>query len=137
MAQQTTSKIIGYSGPVPLVIALDNSDKVCGIDLLPNDETPEFIETVKEKGFLNKWDGLTASESVSKNMDAVSGATYSSTAISETVKQRLSEYSKATAVARKANTKMVIAYASILLVALLVLVPLFRVGRFLDCVLFA
>lgn len=118
IAQQTTSKIIGYSGPVPLAILLDRNDKVTGVALLRNDETPEFVATVKEKGFLTQWNGLSASDAVAKSWDAVSGATYSSTAIGETVKQRLAEYSKASAVAQKASMKKIISYGSILLVLL-------------------
>ena len=118
VAQQTTSKIIGYSGPVPMVIVLDKNDKVRCLGLLPNSETPSFIETVKNDGLLKRWEGLTAEQVVGKNMDAVSGATYSSTAINETVKQRLAEYSKTTAIARKADMKMIITYISIFLVLL-------------------
>jgi NosR/NirI family transcriptional regulator, nitrous oxide reductase regulator len=118
VAQQTTSKIIGYSGPVPLVILLDKNDKVKGVTLLRNDETPEFVATVTDKGFLSQWNGLTASDAVAKSWDAVSGATYSSTAIGETVKQRLAEYAKTTAIAQKAGIKKIINYTSIMLVLL-------------------
>ncbi|TCN68452.1 4Fe-4S binding protein [Acetobacteroides hydrogenigenes] len=118
IAQQTTSKIIGYSGPIPMVIALDKNDNVKALGLLPNDETPSFIDVVVAKGFLKKWNGLSVNQAVAMDMDAVSGATYSSTAINETVKQRLAEYSKATAVARKADIKMIVTYCSILLVLL-------------------
>ena len=118
IAQQTTSKIIGYSGPIPMVIALDKNDNVKALGLLPNDETPSFIDVLVAKGFLKKWNGLSVNQAVAMDMDAVSGATYSSTAINETVKQRLAEYSKATAVARKADIKMIVTYCSILLVLL-------------------
>jgi Na+-translocating ferredoxin:NAD+ oxidoreductase RnfG subunit len=118
VAQQTTSQIIGYSGPIPMVIVLDKNDKVRCLGLLPNSETPSFIETVKNDGLLERWEGLTAEQVAGKNMDAVSGATYSSAAINETVKQRLAEYSKTTATARKADRKMIITYISIFLVLL-------------------
>jgi Polyferredoxin len=118
IAQQTTSKIIGYSGPVPMVIVLDKNDKIRCLGLLPNNETPSFIERVKDEGLLKRWEGLTAEQVVGKNMDAVSGATYSSTAINETVKQRLAEYCKTAAVARKADTKKIISYISIFFVIL-------------------
>lgn len=113
VAQQTTSEIIGYSGPIPLAIIIDNNDKIVGVSLLPNDETPRFVERVVNEGFTQKWNGLTAEQSVSKDMDAISGATYSSVAIAETVKQRLSEYSKTEAAARSANLKELLSYAAI------------------------
>ena len=118
IAQQTTRKIIGYSGPIPRVIVLDKNDKVRGIELLENDETPEFLETVENEGFLEGWNGLVVAQAVGKNMDAVSGATYSSTAIGETVRQRLAEYAKTTAVAQKTDMKKIVTYISILVVIL-------------------
>jgi len=118
IAQQTTRKIIGYSGPIPMVIVLDKNDKVRGIELLENDETPEFLETVENEGFLEGWNGLVVAQAVGKNMDAVSGATYSSTAIGETVRQRLAEYAKTTAVAQKTDMKKIVTYISILVVIL-------------------
>lgn len=118
IAQQTTRKIIGYSGPIPMVIVLDKNDKVRGIELLENDETPEFLETVENEGFLEGWNGLVVAQAVGKNMDTVSGATYSSTAIGETVRQRLAEYAKTTAVAQKTDMKKIVTYISILVVIL-------------------
>ena len=118
IAQQTTRKIIGYSGPIPMVIVLDKNDKVRGIELLENDKTPEFLETVENEGFLEGWNGLVVAQAVGKNMDAVSGATYSSTAIGETVRQRLAEYAKTTAVAQKTDMKKIVTYISILVVIL-------------------
>lgn len=118
IAQQTTSQIIGYSGPTPLAIVINTKDEIACVGLLANDETPSFIEKVKAKGFLDRWKGLSVEKTVAQDMDAVSGATYSSVAINETVKQRMAEYNKAATVARKADTKAIISTIAIIMVLL-------------------
>jgi len=45
---------------------------------------------VIKAGFLDSWNGLTAEEALNKEVDAVSGATYSSKGIQNSLKARLS-----------------------------------------------
>ena len=133
VAQKTTAGIIGYSGPIPMAIIVDNSDQIECIGLLPNDETPSFIDEVRAAGFFEKWKGLTTEEAVKRDMDAVSGATYSSVAINETVKQRLAEYNNAEAQARKLDLKMIVSYLAIGLILVWALASYFyaqRLSRF-------
>ena len=74
--------IKGYAGNVPLVI----------LHLLDNNETPSFLDRVVAKGFLESWNGLSTDEAKAKVVDAVTGATYSSSAISKSVRIRLETY---------------------------------------------
>lgn len=81
--------INGFNGPTPLQIALDNHGKIIEVRVLANNETPNFLKRVVDAGFLNSWNGLTIEEALNKKVDAVSGATYSSKGIQNSLKARL------------------------------------------------
>lgn len=85
----------GYNGPLPLIIGIDRNQKVNGIILLPNQETRSYLQYIKSRNLLNRWTNQSLDTSlVFINVDAVSGATYSSSAIINTVKGTVSEYLK-------------------------------------------
>lgn len=86
------SGIKGFGGNVPLVVLISPEETVQGIYLLDNSETPSWINRVVASGFLDNWNGLSPIEAAEKNVDAVSGATFSSTAILKSVKLRMEEY---------------------------------------------
>ena len=81
--------ITGHDGPVPLLIGADVSGKINGIIILPNSETPDFIDHLQKKGFVSSFTGLSLKEVVNSEYDTVSGATLSSGAIIKTIKHRL------------------------------------------------
>ena len=84
-----SDNIKGFNGPTPLQIALDANGKIIEVRILTNDETPGFLNRVVNAGFLNSWNGLTVKEALNKEVDAVSGATYSSNGIKNSLKARL------------------------------------------------
>ena len=84
-----SDNINGFNGPTPLQIALDNDGKIIEVRILDNDETPGFLNRVIKAGFMDSWNGLTAKEALDKEVDAVSGATYSSNGIQKSLKARL------------------------------------------------
>jgi Na+-translocating ferredoxin:NAD+ oxidoreductase RnfG subunit len=84
-----SDNIKGFNGPTPLQIALDENGKIIEVRVLNNNETPSFLNKVINAGFLNSWNGLTVKEALDKNVDAVSGATYSSNGIQQSLKARL------------------------------------------------
>ncbi|MBR4391402.1 MAG: FMN-binding protein [Bacteroidales bacterium] len=81
--------IKGFNGPTPLQIALDTKGKIIEVRVLDNDETPGFLKKVINAGFLESWNGLTVEEALNKEVDAVSGATFSSNSIKNSLKTRL------------------------------------------------
>ena len=87
-----STDVIGYNGPTPLKIYI-KADKIDKIEALPNDETPRFFEMVKT-GLLNKWNGMTVKQAASANVDALTGATYSSNAVKENVRLGVNYYQK-------------------------------------------
>ena len=84
-----SDNIKGFNGPTPLQIALDEKGKIIEVQVLNNNETPKFLQRVVDAGFLNSWNGLTVKEALNKEVDAVSGATYSSNGIQQSLKARL------------------------------------------------
>ena len=83
--------IKGYAGETPLMVALDMKDRVIGITLLENSETPGYLNKVLQSGLLKSWDGMKARKAAKKKVDTVSGATYSSRSIIETLQAALKQ----------------------------------------------
>lgn len=82
--------IRGYNGPVPLEIRLDPSGKVASIAVLDNSESPKFLQHVLDGGLLEQWIGRNAGQILAApDVDAVSGATYTSKAIIANVRAGL------------------------------------------------
>lgn len=85
-----SDNIKGFKGDVPLVIVTNKEYQIEGIKLLPNRETPVFVNKIKKFGLLKKWNGINVENANNYNIDAVSGATYTSRAIIKGVKARVS-----------------------------------------------
>ena len=87
------SDIIGFNGNIPLEINMVDG-KIASINILDNKETPGFLKKVTNSGMIEKFYGLTPREAVNLDIDAVSGATFSSNAIIKSVKTRMAIYDK-------------------------------------------
>ena len=68
----------GYGGPVPLKIHIKDG-RVAAVEAEPNAESPDFFNRAKE--LLNHWQNKSVDEALTEEVDAVSGATFSSRAI--------------------------------------------------------
>ena len=115
----------GYAGKTPLLIALDNEDKIMQIKLLANHETPGFIKRVTKSGYLESWNGLSVDEALQKNVDAVSGATYSSKGIQNSLKARLAVVARQNVVETTDNSAL-LPNICILIVVILALICFFN-----------
>ena len=83
----------GYGGNVPILLALDLNKQITGVVLLPNAETPEYIEHVVDKKLLEAWNGLPLDTMlVAMQVDAITGATFSSKAIIQTFRDTAANY---------------------------------------------
>lgn len=89
-----SDQIIGYMGPVPLLIALDADGKVVQVLALENDETPSFISRITEAGLFDSWTGMSVEEAATAQVDAISGATFSSRAIIQGMQGRMAVVGK-------------------------------------------
>ena len=80
--------IQGYNGTIPMEIVMKDG-KIESINILDNNETPGFLKKVTDAQLVEKFYGLTPQEAVDLKVDVVSGATYSSNGIIESVKTRM------------------------------------------------
>ncbi len=82
--------IEGYNGPTPLKVYI-NKNKVEKIEFLKSMETPKYYAKVK-KNLGDKWNGLKVKEAKTHQVDAVTGATFSSEAVIKNVQLALDYY---------------------------------------------
>lgn len=123
-------KTIGYAGPVPLDISIKDG-RILKIAAQQNAETPSFLK--RAEALFTNWEGKTVAEAAAMKPDAVTGATYSSTAIIDNVNAGL-EYYMQTATADAPNSssvplKMWIALAVTLCACIL---PLFVKNKYYN-----
>lgn len=82
--------IIGYAGPTNTLIALDSRGKVLGLRILHSSDTTDHVaEVVGTRSFFKQFTDKKPAEMASLQVDAVSGATLTSSAIAEGVLRRL------------------------------------------------
>ena len=84
--------IEGYNGPTPLKVYI-KKNKVERIEFLKSMESPKYYAQVK-KALLEKWNGQKVSDARALQVDAVTGATYSSEAVIQNVQLALDYYQK-------------------------------------------
>lgn len=87
--------VTGFAGPTPVYVYIDKAGRVAGVAAGPHAETPAVFRHVEEEGFLRSWDGLTPAEARARQVDAVSGATYTSRALARNVDAALAAYAAA------------------------------------------
>lgn len=87
-SQLSAHEVMGYAGPVPVFMHIDPSHRVQAILPAENAETPSFLAEVMEK-LIPQWQGKTVDEAMACQVDAVSGATYSSKAFQANVRAAL------------------------------------------------
>lgn len=74
-----TKDVKGYAGPTPLKVYI-REGRIDNIEVLSNVETPDFLNSVVTE-ILPQYKGKAVNEAVKMEVDAVSGATFSSNAI--------------------------------------------------------
>ena len=84
----------GYGGTLSIVVGLDADGSVVGVSVEATDETPGLGKNVEKSEFLSLFIGKSAAERpvIKENVDAVTGATYSSRAVAEGVSLAISYY---------------------------------------------
>lgn len=88
-----SDSIIGYSGPTNTLIAFDAQGAILGLRILGSGDTPDHLaEVIGDRGFFKQFHGLKMGGD-SVEVEAVSGATLTSTAIAEGVLKRLGQES--------------------------------------------
>jgi len=77
----------GYGGELKMVVAVSPKGEVIGLEILGHKETVAFFRRVKRSGFLDALKGKTYSDpfKIGRDLDGVTGATYSARAVAEAV----------------------------------------------------
>jgi Na+-translocating ferredoxin:NAD+ oxidoreductase RnfG subunit len=89
-----SDNVKGFNGPTPLLITLDTEGKIKDVVLLDNQETSYYANLVVEGGLYEAWNGLTVEEALNKEVDAVTGATYTSNGVKNSLITRLKVYQR-------------------------------------------
>lgn len=84
----------GYSGKIEMLVGVDKDSKITGVEVLSHDETPglgakcmEIKHGEKEPWFLRQFKGRAASELDLEHIEAITGATITTEAIIDGVKE--------------------------------------------------
>ncbi|MCP4896044.1 MAG: FMN-binding protein [bacterium] len=79
----------GYGGPLQLAVAVDPQGSVLGVEIVEERETPSYLHRVLSLGFLDDLVGKSYEDSfeVGNDVDAVTGATRTVTAVVEAAKE--------------------------------------------------
>lgn len=89
----------GYSALIKILVGVDDFNKITRVKILDEMETPGLGAKIKETKFLNQFPGKTIEELKLKKdkgtIDAVTGATISSRATIDAVKEGLNKFSGA------------------------------------------
>ena len=80
----------GYAGPTPLKVFI-KKNKVEKIEFLKSPETPKYYVKVK-KALQEMWNGKSVKDAKNLQVDAVTGATFSSEAVVKNVQLALDYY---------------------------------------------
>ncbi len=97
----------GYGGDVDLLVGLDSDEKITGVKVLEHKETPGLGSKIsdvkygqKESAFLSQFKGKVAEDIVlvkgdsEDNIQAITGATISSRAVTDAVRQGVEKFLK-------------------------------------------
>ena len=132
-----SDEISGFMGPTPLMIGLAPDFRIQQVVALKNEETPPFFERVKSNGLLDAWNGLLPSQVADKQVDVISGATFSSKGVIGSMQARMAAVKLEQASAQEppletasspalADWKRIVADAAFLLLLVISLVGFFR-----------
>lgn len=80
--------IRGYGGNLKLAIIADNDEKITGLTILSHRETPSWIKGLHNIKFFDSWNGKTIEDISGHKVDAVSGATFTTEAVSKIIDKR-------------------------------------------------
>lgn len=81
---QIENEIAGYAGPTPVTIYIKDR-RIVKVVMQDNYDGRRYNQAVRE-GICNAWDGKSLEEAATLEVDAVSGATYTSNAVVENVR---------------------------------------------------
>lgn len=86
----SSDHLTGYSGPTNVALALDRTGKLTAARIIASADTPDHVDSViNDSDFWNQHLGLSLGSPGNPEIDAVSGSTLTSSAISRSIIERL------------------------------------------------
>ncbi len=84
----------GYNGQVPCAVAISNDGVILNVVFLDNDETAGLGQKVKDASFTAQFSGMAAEAFTINDIDAISGATFSSKAAVNAINLAIEAYAQ-------------------------------------------
>ena len=83
----TTGQSNGYGGPMIVAVGVDLNGNILGVAIVRDNETPSYINEVLQSDFIQSFNGKSFQDpfQLYKDLDGVSGATYTSRGIANAV----------------------------------------------------
>ncbi len=100
-SEKVGAGVEGFAGKIPVFVLIDLDGKIGKMTVGQNDETPAFLDLAAEHVFPAYY-GKTPEEVLQMQVDAVSGATYSSNGLIGNIRQVLAAYLSSTVTLRQA-----------------------------------
>ena len=82
----------GYAGPTPVEVYIKKG-KIVKVEALKAQDGPKYVAKVK-KNMLPKYEGASVKKGIVQDVDAVTGATFTSKSIQENVRRAVDYYNK-------------------------------------------
>lgn len=121
--------IQGYNGETPLIIGFDNQKRIIAVQILENQETPQFLDHAKAGGLFNRWDKMTLKQALEANPDMVSGATYTSRSVIQSFNACINHLNEAGFVSDNKSKSGLFIVGGLFIGALLIVVVSRRIRR--------
>lgn len=83
----------GFGGDIQMMIGYDANGKILGVSIVSMSETPGLGSKVNESAFLGQFADKNASLTMGEDVDAISGATISSRAVTDGVNRAMAQVS--------------------------------------------
>lgn len=82
----------GYQGPTPVEVYI-KKNKIVKVVALKTQDGPKYVAKVKN-GMLTKYEGMNVKKGTVEEVDAVTGATFTSKAMQENIRRAVAYYKK-------------------------------------------
>lgn len=88
----------GYGGPLMMLVSTDPDGNILEVSVVEHGETPNFFRQLERQGFYNQFTGKNYSDALylGEDIDGVSGATLSSEAVADSIRQAVRDIASGT-----------------------------------------
>jgi len=119
--------INGFNGPVPVMVHIKDN-RIQKVELLKNNETPEYINILIKNNFLKQYENKSIFEDfkLDKNIHSYSGATISANAINNGINQSLKKIYNLIRESEETNKRKIFKYLFLIVGLILTLFSLYK-----------